>query len=558
MNDALGNIRTRNTVTPQTTQVLGRDDQVKNNDGGYVFEVAGEDRIKRFLTLGTDGGTYYQKEREYTAENAAVVIGWAKNHGGDLVLIIRDISVAGRAPRQNPSLFALAAVFAFGDAEAKKLAKAYFNDIVRTGTHLFTFVKYTEQLRGWGRSVKDAVRGWYTTKSTRDLSYQMIKYRQREGWTHADVLRSVHPFPKDPEQDALFGWPCGKVKEAHPVEWVKPFEAAQQVGRDQEQPFSAVKEPGQRYASLIRDNPGLPWEALPDVALTVPETWEALIDQGMPITALIRQLPRLTNLGLASGVTLAKITAQLTDEDKLRKGRVHPVKLLYALKTYALGKSIKGDGKWTPAQRIVDALDAAFYASFGTIEPTGKRTMLALDLSDSMTWPQNMCGVLQAREGAAAMAMATAAVESDCTTVGFSAGPGAKLYDSRSYYKTGIGELAISPRRRLDDNLRTIASSYAGGTDCALPMVYAKDNGLEIDSFVVYTDNETNTGRIHPFEALRQYRQSSGIAAKLIVVGMSSTGFTIADPKDSGTLDVAGFDADTPNVISGFSRGDFS
>lgn len=562
MNDALGNIRTRNTVTPQTTQVLGRDDQVKNNDGGYVFEVAGEDRIKRFLTLGTDGGTYYQKEREYTAENAAVVIAWAKNHGSDLVLIIRDISVAGRAPRQNPALFALAAVFAFGDAEAKKLAKAYFNDIVRTGTHLFTFVKYTEQLRGWGRSVKDAVRGWYTTKSTRDLSYQMIKYRQREGWTHADVLRSVHPVPKDAEQDSLFSFACGKGGKNFsgdanaPVlpEWAHPFDIAQDFGKlpDDGKGSKSV------YADLIREYPGLPWEALPDVALTYPETWEALIDQGMPITALIRQLPRLTNLGLASGVTLAKITAQLTDEDKLHKGRVHPVKLLYALKTYALGKSIKGDGKWTPAQRIVDALDAAFYASFGTIEPTGKRTMLALDLSDSMTWPQNMCGVLQAREGAAAMAMATAAVESDCTTVGFSAGPGAKLYDSRSYYKTGIGELAISPRRRLDDNLRTIASSYAGGTDCALPMVYARDNALEIDSFVVYTDNETNTGRIHPFEALRQYRQSSGIAAKLIVVGMSSTGFTIADPKDSGTLDVAGFDADTPNVISGFSRGDFS
>jgi 60 kDa SS-A/Ro ribonucleoprotein len=38
---------------------------------------------------------------------------------------------------------------------------------------------------------------------------------------------------------------------------------------------------------------------------------------------------------------------------------------------------------------------------------------------------------------------------------------------------------------------------------------------------------------------------------------MTATDFTIADPNDPRTLDVAGFDADTPSVISGFSRGDF-
>lgn len=565
MNDALGNIRTRNTVTRQREQVLGRDDQVQNNDGGYVFEVAGEDRIKRFLTLGTDGGTFYQKEQPYTRENAVVVIDFAKNHGVRLAYLLLDISEAGRAPRQNPTLFALAAIFAFGDEEAKISAKEVFNRIVRTASHLFTFVKYTEQLRGWGRSVKNAVAGWYLAQENRDLSYQLIKYRQREDWTHRDILRSVHPKPRDDAQDALFGWATGKPKGSNAGGWVKPFEAAQQIGRDQVQPFSAVQQPGRRYASLITGNPGLPWEALPDAALTCPETWEALIDAGMPITALIRQLPRLTKLGLSSsGAVQAKIIATLTSEDLLRKGRVHPVRLLYALKTYSLGHSIKGDSTWTPTQKVVDALDAAFYASFGTVEPTGKRTMLALDLSLSMTWAVSMCGVLQAREGACAMAMATAAAEDNCMITGFSASSTAADYSNLNYsrhghrYKVGIEEVKISPRRRLDDNLATIDASEAGGTDCALPMLYARDRKLEIDTFVVYTDNETNVGTVHPFEAMRQYRQSSGIDAKLIVVGMSATDFTIADPTDKGMLDVAGFDASTPQIISGFSRGDFS
>ena len=54
----------------------------------------------------------------------------------------------------------------------------------------------------------------------------------------------------------------------------------------------------------------------------------------------------------------------------------------------------------------------------------------------------------------------------------------------------------------------------------------------------VLTDNETWTGKIHPAEALRQYRVKSGIPAKLVVVAMVSNGFSIADPDDGGMPDL--------------------
>ena len=46
-----------------------------------------------------------------------------------------------------------------------------------------------------------------------------------------------------------------------------------------------------------------------------------------------------------------------------------------------------------------------------------------------------------------------------------------------------------------------------------------------------------------------------GIPARLIVVAMTATGFSIADPEDAGMLDVVGFDTAVPNLISEFSRG---
>ena len=95
----------------------------------------------------------------------------------------------------------------------------------------------------------------------------------------------------------------------------------------------------------------------------------------------------------------------------------------------------------------------------------------------------------------------------------------------------------------------------AGGTDCALPMLYALDNKIEVDTFVIYTDNESWAGKIHASEALRNYRRKMGIEAKLIAVGMTATQYTVGDPKDPGTLNVVGFDSAAPGIMADFSAG---
>ncbi len=115
--------------------------------------------------------------------------------------------------------------------------------------------------------------------------------------------------------------------------------------------------------------------------------------------------------------------------------------------------------------------------------------------------------------------------------------------------------LDISPRQRLDQICNYVQTLPMGGTDCALPMLNAAANRIPVDIFEIYTDCETWAGAIHPTQALKQYRQKMGIPAKLVVVGMTATNFTIADPQDQGSLDVVGFDTAAPNLISDFARG---
>jgi 60 kDa SS-A/Ro ribonucleoprotein len=121
-----------------------------------------------------------------------------------------------------------------------------------------------------------------------------------------------------------------------------------------------------------------------------------------------------------------------------------------------------------------------------------------------------------------------------------------------------LAPVNISPRQRLDDVIQHLSAIPVGGTDCALPMLWALENKVEADAFIVYTDSETWYGNIHPVQALQLYRQKMNIPAKLIVVGMVSNGFTIADPNDAGMLDIVGFDTASPQIISDFIRDTYS
>lgn len=562
--DILKTFSTRKTAQRQPADSR----QILNSAGGYTFSVDELARVQRFLTLGTDGGTYYVADRELTRDNAAVVLRAAATDPIGLVNRIVAVSEAGRAPKQNPALFALAIAASVDDVDGRRAALAALPRVARTGTQLFLFAGYVEQFRGWGPTLRRAVSAWYTDKPVDQLAHQLVKYRQRGGWSHRDMLRLASPSGVvDPARRMAFNWATGKglgdYADAAPRLTDEQLKAGRRsvvrpvlecgsvpaelaIIADFED--AQVATTSAQWLEIIGRGNGLSWEMLPDAALAEPAVWEALIYRGMPQTALMRQLPRLTRLGLLTGTTGETVAAQLADGDRLTKARVHPINVLVAQRTYASGRSARGDGTWTPVARIADALDAAFYAAYGSVRPAGKRTLLALDVSGSMG--SLVSGLpVTCREASSALAMVTAATERRHRIIGFTAG-------TNGFRSAAVTELDISPRRRLDDVCRYTAGLPFGATDCALPMVWALKNRVEVDTFHIYTDNETWYGDIHPYQALRQYREKMGIDARLVVVAMTASRNTIADPADPLQLDISGFDSAVPTLLADFSRGD--
>ena len=536
-------------VTPQAERIPGTT-QVPNSAGGYAWPVDVWMRFDRFLIFGSERGTYYIRERKLTVENATNVRDCITEDGPRTVRRIVEISAAGRAPSNDPALFALAMCAGLGNDATRAMALEALPEVARTGTHLFHFLQYIRAFRGWGRGVRRAVGRWYTAKPAPAVAYQILKYQARDGWAHRDALRLAHPKAPTVGHDVLFRYATKGWEGVLELEGVDTLDVVGLI-----ESIKSLTHLAPNDAAKVIARMKLTREMVPTELLTHAVVWEALLER-MPLTAMIRNLAVMTKVGLITPANNAARTVvdRLSDHEALRGARVHPVAVLAAMKTYARGRGMKGSGTWTPVTEVVDALDTAFYLSFENAPTTGKRIMLALDVSGSMGAPVFGMDYLTCREASAAMALVTAATEPKHRFVAFTKGDYPSMWSAThgSEYNTGLSPLMISPRQRLDDVVRQIGTLPFGGTDCALPMVEATKHRWPVDVFLVFTDSETWAGAIHPVQALRDYRERMGIAAKLVVVAMASNGFSIADPDDAGMLDVVGFDTATPQVLAQF------
>lgn len=543
--------------TPQSEPVFGRD-QVANNAGGYVFQIDKWAHLARFLILGSSGGTYYVSEKKLTRENALGVLACITEDAARVVRTIVEVSDGGRAPKNAPAIFALALMASFEVVTETgqktfphaALALEALPKVCRTSTDLFDWAATIQELRGWGRALKRGVANWYLSKEVNPLAYQFVKYQQRNGWSHRDLLRLVHPHTDDVQKDALFRWAVSGLEgcagrqvkltrgaDAPTKDYGSVVENLPRIVQGHEAAKKAAT--AAEIVRLIADY-NLPRECIPTQFLNSVEVWDALL-QKMPLTALVRNLGKMTAIELLKPFAAATklVVQKLSDTEYIRASRLHPMNILIALKMYAQGHGEKGSLTWEPVGAINDVLDAAFYKAFGNVEPAGKRTVVGLDVSGSMASP--IAGLpISSAEAAAALAMVWAKTEPEFQLLAFN---------------DGIQPLDISGCSRLADVLRVTAICNYGGTDCALPMLHATQKKWDVDTFQVITDNETWAGRIHPFQALKQYRAARGISAKLIVLATAATPFTIADPTDAGMLDVCGLDSSVPNIINNFSAG---
>lgn len=542
------------TATPQTMPIPGKP-MVQNNAGGYVFQISKWDQMSRFLILGTEGGTYYVGEKKLTQQNATALIECIKEDPRRVLKEVIEVSTAGRAPKQTPGVFALALLSALvTDEKVKHEVRDAVVTVCRTPTQLFTFLNYAKDLRGIGPSLRKAIAKYYQETKLDKLDLHLVKYRDREGFTHRDVLRLVHPKTSDAARNALFAYAAGKAP-APAGSLVAMFEGMKVLKADSKVDIETI------VNAILLSN--MPREGIPTEFLNDKGVWFALL-QEMPMTAMIRNLGKMSSLGLfgKNNPELRLVVERLNNAEYVKKSRIHPLQVLAALKTYSMGKGVKGSNTWDVCSQIVQALNNTLVLSYKNVEPTGKRFLLGADVSGSMSCPVLGMDYMSAYEASAAYIACLNAGEDNVKYVAF----GSKMNTVNNRFEraynwmtpnklNGISAMDIKKTDNMSQILEKIRSyNMGGGTDCALPIRYALDNKIPVDVFIITTDNESYDGDVHVVQALRTYRQKMGINAKLIVLATAATSYSVADASDPGMLDICGFDSSIPQVIAAFIK----
>lgn len=520
------NLLQTNVNPPQTRQA--RPDQVKNNAGGFVFETSLQDKLRRFLVLGASTGTYYVGKQQHFDDNLAFLREAVEKHPQQLLKEILEVSDRGLAMSNEPAIFALAVASKTASSAGTRCgAYKILPQVCRIPTHLFSYLNYAGVLGGKGMGTRKAIARWYNEKTPDQLAYQVLKYRQREGWTHRDALRVSHPKAPTAQHGVIYEALTKEDFTSPALPDLFRLYLAVQSAKTSDEVVGLVKEGS------------LAWEMIPTIWHSDPAVWKALLPS-MPPHALIRNLSRLTSLGVipafGKGEVADVLVNKLTDRKVLSKARIHPFNVLYQMMQYAKGSGIRSS--WNPHHWVVDLLELTYDSSFEFSEPTGKRFYLGLDVSGSMGFESSVAG-MPARNIAAAIATVINRQEQHVVNKAFT---------------HTLSDFPIAKRDTLKGVLTRMEGMPFGRTDCALLVRDAISQGLEVDAFVTITDNETWSGGEHPYKVLQEYRRKVNPEARNIVIGVTSTGFTIADPNDPLSLDVVGGDASLLTLITNFIK----
>lgn len=492
-----------------------------NRAGGLVYDIRDAERYERILVLGTDTNTYYASAREFTQSALTFLSDFVQREGMYAAKRAAYVSWYGIAPRMQGTLMAAASIARYGSNEAKEALVQLLPVIARTGYHLLVFAQMVRAMRSFGRSVRRAIQHWFDTYPADYVAFQMTKYRRREGFGMADLLRLAHPRPG--AHQASFAWSLEKLnhlEEAHEI--IRLYEYVHST-RDEE-----------ALISLIRDH-RVPWEWVQTDMLQSNAVWEALVEK-MPPHALLRNLSQLAARGILSEESSAAtyVADRLSSVEYLRSKRVHPFHVFQAWREYQRGYSTRNSEKrWRPSSRLLEALEHAFDGL--TAIERGRMgdapILIAIDRSGSME---------SLIEDALALAYPFVKHRRDGDTV---------LLVNTEARPLNVGRVSS-----LGGFVQSVRAE--GGTDLSQVLWWALNQPHGFHGIVVITDNESWAHRRPIHFVLDEYAQKFGMPF-CVAIAMASNEYSMFPVlPENKTLNIAGFSSEVPKLVGDMLAGE--
>jgi 60 kDa SS-A/Ro ribonucleoprotein len=404
---------------------------------------------------------------------------------------------------------------------APDLMVRVFDRVVDNGKMLRNFVQVMRSGQVWRKSLgsrpKSLVANWLNSASVEAL----LKASVGQSPSLADVIKMVHPKPRDAERAALFAWLIGR-----------PYDVA------------ALPEIVRAYEAFKRDPacptemPDVPFQMLTQLPLSR-EQWAALAERGG--WQMVRMnLSTFARHGVyeVSGMT-ALIAKRLGDGGEIRKARVLPYQLLIA--SLMAGEEIP--------HVVRKALGKALEIAISNVPALNQRIVVCPDVSGSMA-----SAVTGYRKGATSRVRCVD-VAALVAAAFLRRNPATRVLP----FENRVVGIDLSPLDEVLTNAVKLASIGGGGTNCSAPLAQLNAERAKVDLVVFVSDNQSwvDAARSGDTGLMREWAQlkARNPKAKLVCIDLQPYGTTQAVER-ADVLNVGGFSDAVFQVVADLATGE--
>ena len=404
----------------------------------------------------------------------------------------------------------------------KGLLEKVFPRVIDNGKMLRNFVQIMRSgvigRKSLGSLPKRLVQEWFETRSPEQIFKQSVGQSPSIG----DILKMVHPKPKDEKKEALFGYFIGRaVTFDNLPEIVKRFETFK--------------------AGELTDVPDVPFQMLTALPLGTKEWTE--IARNAPWQMTRMNLNTFQRHGVFGDAEIVELVAnRLRDPEAVRKARVFPYQLLSAYSAASQNREVP--------REITEALQDAMEIATENVPVIKGKVYVFPDISGSMR-----SAVTGVRKGSTSSVRCLDVAALVAAAV-LRKNPSAEVIP----FSDHVVEASLNPRDSVMTNSQKLASLPSGGTNCSDPLALLNKRKATGDVIIYVSDNESwvdsNRAWNKGTETMKQWNEfkSRNKQAKLVCIDIQPYAHTQAEER-SDILNVGGFSDQVFSLISDFAKG---
>jgi 60 kDa SS-A/Ro ribonucleoprotein len=488
---------------------------ITNEAGGLAYALTPKAALAQYAATGCFNQTFYAD----AGEQLAKVVALAAEQDADFLAKLAVFARKNGYMKDMPAI--LVAVLSRKD---NALFGKIFPLVIDNGKMLRTFVQIMRSgavgRKSLGTLPKRMVREWFEARAPEQIFKQSVGTSP----SIADVLKMVHPNPKEKEKEALYGYLIGREIDSDKLpEIVKAFERFKNGDN--------------------REVPDVPFQMLTALPLGSKE-WKE-IARNAPWQMTRMNLNTFQRHGVFSDGKLTDLVAdRLRNREAVKSARVFPYQLLSACSAASRNSAIP--------RAVTEALQDAMEIATENVPEIKGKVFVFPDISGSMHSP-----VTGYRKGSTS-AVRCIDVAALVAAAVLRKNPTAEVIP----FESDTVNIALNPRDSIMTNAQKLAALPGGGTNCSAPLRELNRRKAAGDVLIYVSDNESwidthNNGRFggSGTETMKQWNEfkSRNKDAKLVCINIQPYAHAQAKER-ADILNVGGFSDQVFTLISEFAR----